>query len=89
VNNVEERYRCAQCGQVDAPGRSLPGPAWVAIALWAGAAAVWALGATLAVPALFWVAAVIFLGALLYTLWLFFRRERACRHCGGRALEPA
>lgn len=87
VNNPVDARRCVQCGRVDSPIAIGPGPGWLALALWAASALLWALGMLLASTALSYLTALVFLAALLYTLWYFYRREKACRHCGGRDLE--
>ena len=89
MNNETQRLRCTQCGQVDVPKRMPGGPGWIALALWAISSLVWAIGFILTIPALLYAGIVLLLPALIYTLWYFFRREQACRHCGGRTLGPA
>lgn len=84
-----ERLRCTSCGRVDTPRLVRAGPGSIAIALWAAAALLWGLGYILDAAWPAFVAAVVFLAALVYTLWYFARREQACRHCGDRRLEPA
>jgi hypothetical protein len=75
---------CVQCGHVDSPINIGPGPAWLALMLWGAAAALWALGMAMQTLWVGYLAAPVFLGALVYTLWYFYRREKACRHCGAR-----
>jgi 4-hydroxybenzoate polyprenyltransferase len=75
---------CVRCGRVDSPIRVGPGPGWLAILLWASAAALWTAGMALQRVWVGYLAAPVFLGALIYTLWYFYRREKACRHCGAR-----
>lgn len=75
---------CVQCGHVDTPINVGPGPGWLAAGLWGAAAALWLIN--MLVPAL-WpghLAAAVLLAAFIYTLWYFYRREKACRHCGAR-----
>lgn len=88
MDNAAEQ-RCTECGTVDSPISVGPGPLWLAIALWASAGLIWVLGFALEVVWLGYMAAIVLLGAFIYTLWYFFRRERACRHCGSRNLENA
>lgn len=86
AHNTPASVRCLECGKVDAPERSRTGAAWPAVALWVGVAVAWVVGWYWpAFNILFW---VVLLAALVYTLWYFARREEACRHCGGRSLEP-
>ncbi|HUH13962.1 MAG TPA: hypothetical protein VMK65_12685 [Longimicrobiales bacterium] len=86
AHNKVAPVRCLQCGKVDAPDRLRVGAGWPVGALWLGAAAAWLLGWYWPVfNILFW---VVLLAAFVYTLWHFSRREQACRHCGGRTLEP-
>lgn len=85
MNNAAERLSCVECGSVDSPVRVGPGPGWLALAMWALAAAVWVVGLWL--PWATYAAAVVFFLAFVYTLWYFYKREQACRHCGGRAFE--
>lgn len=88
MDNQAERLRCTRCGKVDVP-RAMPiGPAWLALALWALATVVWAAGFLLSIPSVLFLGLALLLPAMIYTLWYFFRREQACRHCGGRELEP-
>lgn len=75
---------CVQCGRVDSPIRAGPGPGWLALLLWAAAAALWTIGMVLEATWLTYPAAAVFLGALIYTLWYFARREEVCRHCSAR-----
>lgn len=84
-----ERLRCTSCGRVDTPRLVGAGPGSIAIALWVGAALLWGLGYILDAAWPAYAAALVFLGALVYTMWYFARRERACRHCGARHLEPS
>jgi hypothetical protein len=85
VNNEATHSRsCIQCGKVDSPINVGPGPGWLALMLWGAAAAFWILGMALQSLWIGYLAAPVFLGALIYTLWYFYRREKACRHCGGR-----
>ena len=88
MNNTEERLRCVSCGEVDVPASVPVGPGWAALLLWVSAGVVWAVGFIFAVAWTSYLAAFVFLVAFLYTLWYFFRRERACRHCGARQLQP-
>ena len=88
VDDTRRILRCVQCGKVDAPIRVGPGPGWLALMLWAGSALLWTLGMVLGSTGIGYLAAAVFLAALIYTLWYFYRREQACRHCGGRRLEP-
>jgi purine-cytosine permease-like protein len=88
MDNPGDKVRCASCGEVDVPDTVAGGPGWIAVALWALAALVWALGFAVARAWLSYVAAIAFFIAFVYTLWYLFRRERACRHCGGRRLDP-
>lgn len=80
------RMRCLECGQVDRVAKVPGGPGWLALALWAGSFAAWA--ASWYWVAFHWLFLALLLAALLYTLWYFFQREKACRHCGARRLEP-
>lgn len=75
---------CVQCGHVGSPISVGPGPGWLALMLWAAALAFWLLGLLLQSLWIGYLAAPVFLGALIYTLWYFYRREKACRHCGAR-----
>lgn len=75
---------CVQCGHVDSPINVGPGPGWLALILWGAAAAFWTLGMVLQSIWIGYLAAPVFLAALVYTLWYFYRREKACRHCGAR-----
>lgn len=79
---------CVQCGRVDSPLRVGPGPGWLALLLWAAAAGLWILGMILEATWLTYPTAAVFLGALLYTLWYFARREEVCRHCTARWQTP-
>lgn len=79
---------CVRCGKVDSPIRVGPGPGWLALALWAGAAALWIIGMVAAATWLTYPTAAVFLAALVYTLWYFYRREEACRHCGAAWGRP-
>lgn len=88
MSNPEE-LRCTHCGEVASPVRVGPGPGWLAIILWAGAGAVWTVGYFVAQSWLPYLGAVLFLGAFIYTLWYFYKREQACRHCGSRTLESS
>ncbi len=88
MNNADETLRCMSCGQVDRPDSVASGSGRVALGAWVLTAVVWALGMALAVPTLTWIAAALFLAAFVYSLRYLFRREQACRHCGGRRLEP-
>jgi len=87
MNNPAGSMRCVRCGQIDAPILRATKPGWLALALWALAGLIWAIGFAVATAWLSYVAAVAFLLAFLYTLRYFFQREKACRHCGGRDLE--
>lgn len=87
MNNTDERLRCVSCGEVDFPDTIPVGPGWLALALWAMVGVLWAVDFVVATSWLIFVAAVAFFAAFLYTLWYFYRRERACRHCGARQLE--
>lgn len=86
VHNAPARVRCLSCGHVDAPTRVGPGPGWIAVALWLLTAVFWMLAS-------FWepfgvgFLVTLFI-ALVYTLWYFAKREKACRHCGARGVEP-
>jgi hypothetical protein len=75
---------CVECGHVDSPISVGPGPGWLAVALWGAAAALWTLGMVLQNLWVGYLAAPVFLGALVYTMWYFYKREKACRHCGVR-----
>lgn len=83
-NEAVREPACVECGHVDSPISVGPGPGWLAIALWATAALLWILGMVLQSLWVGYLAAPVFLGALIYTLWYFFKREKACRHCGVR-----
>lgn len=83
-NDTVRQDGCVQCGHVDSPISVGPGPGWLAGALWAAAAVLWTLSMVLPSLWLGYLAAFVFLGALIYTLWYFYRREKACRHCGTR-----
>lgn len=83
-NEAARSPACAQCGHVDSPINVGPGPGWLALLLWAAAAAFWILGLILQSIWIGYLAAPVFLGALVYTLWYFYRREKACRQCGAR-----
>lgn len=72
---------CVRCGKVDSPIKVGPGPGWLALLLWAAAAALWAIGMVAGASWLTYPTAAVFLAALIYTLWYFYRREEACRHC--------
>lgn len=85
-NTSAGRFRCVQCGQVDRPGWIGPGPAWIAVFLWLGATVAWVIAWY--APGVMVAVWVLLLAALIYTLWYFAQRERACRHCGARELEP-
>lgn len=87
-NDAVRRDGCVQCGHVDSPINVGPGPGWLAVALWGTAAVLWTLSMVL--PSLWagYLAALVFLAALVYTLWYFYRREKACRHCGARWSGP-
>lgn len=85
--NNPERLECASCGEVDVPASVPPGPGWAALALWAGAGLLWVLGFALGVAWPSYLAAVVFLIAFLYSLWYFFRKVDACRHCGARTFR--
>lgn len=88
MNNQTQQFRCVECGQVDVP-RAIAGRAgWIAIALWALSSVVWAIGLVMGLRTVLFIGLALFLPALLYTLWYFFQREAACRHCGSRQLEP-
>lgn len=92
-NEAVRELACVDCGHVGSPINIGPGPGWLAIMLWATAAALWALGLGLQNIWVGYVAAPVFLAALIYTLWYFYRREKACRHCGtrwavGRSTDP-
>lgn len=88
MNKQTQQFRCAQCGQVDVP-RAIAGKAgWIAIALWALSSVVWAIGLVLGLRIVLFIGLALYLPALLYTLWYFFQKEAACRHCGSRQLEP-
>ncbi|MGH7475815.1 MAG: hypothetical protein ACRELD_05975 [Longimicrobiales bacterium] len=82
--------RCLSCGSVDAPVIVRGGPGWVALMLWLLTLAFWAASwYVTALSAVFWIA---LLAALIYTLWYFYKKERACRSCGSRDLgasQPA
>lgn len=79
---------CVRCGKVDAPIRVGRGPGWLAIVLWAASAALWTLGMITGASWLTWPTAAVFLAALIYTLWYFYKREEACRHCGAHWTGP-
>jgi uncharacterized membrane protein len=83
-NEAVRDQACVECGHVDSPISVGPGPGWLALALWVAAAALWTLGMVLQTLWVGYLAAPVFLGALIYTLWYFFKREQACRHCGVR-----
>ena len=89
ADNAIGARRCVSCGRVDTPIRRPPGPGGLAVGLWAAAGALWAIGFALGIVWLPYGAAIVFLGAFIYTLWYFFRREEACRHCGGGRFDPA
>lgn len=78
---------CMQCGHVGSPVNVGPGPGWLALMLWGAAAALWILGMATQTLWAGYLAAPVFLGALVYTLWYFYRREKACRQCGARWAE--
>lgn len=81
------RMRCTRCEKVDQPRLAGAGPGWIAIALWGATLVAWVVAwYVMPIFVVFW---VVLLAALLYTLWYFFKRENACRHCGCRILEPA
>lgn len=87
VNKQAQRFRCVQCGKLDVP-RVIAGKAgWIAIALWAISSLVWAVGLLLTLRTVLFIGLALYLPALLYTLWYFYQREAACRHCGSRQLE--
>lgn len=88
MNNADERLRCTSCGEIDFPKPVARGPGWIALALWALVALLWAVDFVLATSWLVFVAGIVFFAAFTYTLWYFYRREQACRHCGARTLEP-
>jgi hypothetical protein len=83
-NEAARGPACVQCGSVESPITVGPGPGWLAVMLWGAAAGFWLLGMALQSLWVGYVAAPVFLAALIYTLWYFYRREKACRHCGGR-----
>jgi uncharacterized membrane protein len=83
-NEAVRDQACVECGHVDSPISVGPGPGWLAVMLWGAAAALWTLGMVLQSLWVGYLAAPVFLGALIYTMWYFFRREKACRHCGVR-----
>lgn len=87
MNNADGAMRCVQCGSVTEPRVAGRGPAWIAVALWAAVGLVWAVDFILATGWLSFVAAGVLFFAMAYTIWYFSRRERACRHCGGRQFE--
>ena len=72
---------CARCGKADPPIKVGPGPGWLALLLWGASAALWVIGMVAEASWLLYPTAAVFLAALLYTLWYFYRREEACRHC--------
>ena len=89
MNKQANRVRCVECGQIDVP-RAMAGRAgWIAIALWVFPSVVWAIGLLLTLRTVLFAGLALYLPALLYTLWYFYRREAACRHCGSRQLERA
>lgn len=89
MNKQAQRFRCSQCGQIDVP-RAVAGRAgWIAIALWALSSVVWAIGLLLTIRSVLFIGLALLLPAFLYTLWYFYQREVACRHCGSRQLESA
>lgn len=88
MNNPDDRLRCVSCGQVDVPEAVPVSPAWIALALWATVGIVWAVDFVVTTSWLAFLAAILFFVAFVYTLWYFYRREKACRHCGSRELEP-
>lgn len=89
TNNPAGAVRCVSCGHVAVPIIRARRPGWVALSIWAAAGAVWALGFAIDAAWPSFVAAVVFLGAMIYTLLYFFSREQACRECGGRDLDSA
>lgn len=89
MNNPEHRIRCVSCGEIDYPAPVARGPGWIALALWAAVGLLWAVDFVVATSWLIFVAALVFFAAFVYTLWYFYKREQACRHCGGRQLEPS
>lgn len=78
--------RCTSCGAIGYPAVVRGGPGWLALFLWGGALAAW-VGSwyVVALTIVFW---VVLLTALIYTMWYFYKQERACRSCGSRTLEP-
>lgn len=88
MNKPDDHLRCTSCGQVDRPRVSRAGPGWIALALWVVAALLMGLPYLLGVAWTIYIGAAALLGALVYTLWYFSRREAACRHCGATHLEP-
>jgi hypothetical protein len=60
---------CVTCGRVDTPIRRRPGAGGLALILWAAAVAIWVLGLVLGSLIIGYIAAPVFLGALVYTLW--------------------
>jgi hypothetical protein len=88
-NNPAGSVRCSSCGRVDSPAVRSTSSGAAAVGLWAAAGAIWAIGFALGATWPSFVAAVVVLVAMIYTLLYFFRRERACRHCGGRELTTA
>jgi hypothetical protein len=83
-NEATRDRSCVECGHVGSPINVGPGPGWLALILWALAGAFWIVGMMLQSLLVGYLAAPLFLGALVYTLWYFYRREKACRHCGAR-----
>lgn len=87
MNKQAQQFRCVKCGKTDVP-RAIAGRAgWIAIALWVLSSVVWAAGLLLKLRIVLFIGLILYLPALIYTLWYFYRREVACRHCGSRHLE--
>jgi hypothetical protein len=81
------RVRCTSCGEIDYPGVTRRGPGWLALLLWTATAAAWVAawyGAVAMFTIVFW---ILLFASLVYTLWYFWKQERACRACGARELE--
>jgi hypothetical protein len=83
-NKAVRDLTCVQCGHVGSPINVGPGPGWLALILWGAAALIWILGVLLQSLVVGYLAAPAFLGAFIYSLWYFYRREKACRECGAK-----
>ena len=80
------QVRCESCGHVDVPTRVSPGPGWLAFVIWSIGALLLLAGFFLA--ALRYAAWAVLLAGALYTIWFFWRRREACRHCGSVLVGP-